>query len=86
MSSDSTDTAVARVKPSRVTADDFYFLYPATGDDEPPAGAKVLALTAGGICLVVSWKRDPFLVAWAPLPRRDKAKEALLEGPHPPDP
>jgi hypothetical protein len=37
----------------------------------------VLLLTQGGVCTIGQWG-DPFFIGWAPLPKRDKAKEALL--------
>lgn len=53
------------------------FSYPGAGDLPPAGGAKVLLLTQGGICTIGQWG-DPFFIGWAPLPKRDKAKEALL--------
>ncbi len=54
------------------------YLYPRMGDPAPLGGAKVLLLTRGGICILGVWKDDPFLLGWAPLPKRDKDKETAL--------
>jgi hypothetical protein len=52
------------------------FLYPHTGDPKPPGGAKVLLLTRGGVCITGPWQDDPFYLGWAPMPKRNKEKEA----------
>ena len=52
--------------------------YPAAGDPLPPGGAKCLLLTVGGICVIGSWS-GPGLLAWAPLPKRNKIKEQLCK-------
>ncbi len=54
------------------------FLYPKAGDPHPPAGAKVLLLTKDGICVTGPWTNDGRFFGWLPMPKRDKAKEALL--------
>jgi hypothetical protein len=54
------------------------FMYPGAGDPAPFGGAKVLLLTKGGICITGSWKNDGSVIGWAPLPKRDHVKEALL--------
>jgi hypothetical protein len=55
------------------------FLYPGAGDPVPPGGAKVLLLTEGGVCTIGHWNNDGFFfLGWAPLPKRDKQKEAML--------
>lgn len=65
-------------------AGDAAWRYPAAGDPAPErSDAKVLLLTRGGICTTGNWDGNPFFTAWSPLPKRDKEKEALLEGPHP---
>lgn len=51
------------------------YRYPAAGDELPPGGAKVLLLTRGHVCTTGTWG-DPFFIGWAPLPRRNKEKEA----------
>lgn len=61
----------------RVVAEDYFFLYPALGDPTPPPGAQVHLLTHGGVCVRGVWNPTQFL-AWAPLPRRNHAREALL--------
>jgi hypothetical protein len=58
------------------------YLYPALGDPKPPGGAKVLLLTKGGICVTGPWTGDSFYLGWAPMPKRNKEKEALLHEPH----
>ena len=62
---------------SYVATKDTLFLYPAAGDPKPPGGAKVLLLTAGGICVLGVW---PTLdaIGWHPLPGRDKKKEQAV--------
>lgn len=52
--------------------------YPGAGDPKPPTGAKVLLLTIGGICITGVWKDNGGFMAWAPMPCRNKEKEALL--------
>lgn len=54
-------------------AGDSQWRYPGYGDDLPPTGAKCLILTQGGICVVGAWGHG--CIAWAPLPKRDKARE-----------
>jgi hypothetical protein len=60
-----------------LASDDVWFRYPKAGDPMPPIGTKLLLLTRGGICIVGQWVADGFFVAWSPMPKRDKAKEAL---------
>jgi hypothetical protein len=59
------------------------YLYPSLGDERPPGGAKVLLLTKGGICIVGQWRlvdeSAGYVVGWAPLPKRDHAREALFK-------
>lgn len=55
------------------------YRYPAAGDALPPGGAKVLLLTKHGICVTGTWTNDKRFVAWAPLPKRDREKEASIE-------
>lgn len=52
------------------------FNYPAAGDAAPPGGAKVLLLTRDGICVVGQWRGGGDFLGWAPLPRRNRNKEA----------
>lgn len=56
------------------------FSYPAAGDKPPPGGAKVHILTVGGICIDGQWSDDPArgYLGWAPLPTRNRAKEAVV--------
>lgn len=46
-----------------------------------PAGAKCLLLNAGGVAVISTFpakNEHNFFKAWAPLPKRDKAKEEAL--------
>lgn len=52
--------------------------YPGAGDALPPGGAKCLLLTEGGICVTGTWRPDGGFIAWSPMPKRSKLKEALL--------
>lgn len=56
--------------------------YPKAGDARPPDGVKVLLLTEGGICITGFWKlvdeTAGYILAWSPMPKRDREKEALL--------
>jgi hypothetical protein len=54
------------------------FLYPLAGDPLPPGGAKVLLLTKGGICVSGSWNDSGAFLGWAPLPKRNREKEACM--------
>jgi len=54
------------------------YFYPAAGDPRPSAGAKVQLLTIGGIHTTGPWSDNGFYVAWLPLPKRNKRKEALI--------
>lgn len=56
------------------------FLYPGAGDQKPPGGAKVQLLTIGGICVTGQWNDSGAFLGWAPLPKRDRKKEAQLKG------
>lgn len=55
------------------------YRYPEAGDELPPGGAKVLLLTRHGICVTGHWTSDKRFLAWAPLPKRNRGKEALIE-------
>jgi hypothetical protein len=59
-------------------APELFFRYPSAGDPSPPGGAKVLLLTKHGICITGTWGTGQNLLGWAPLPKRDKDKEALI--------
>lgn len=52
--------------------------YPVAGDELPPGGSKVLLLTVGGVAVTGPWTHDGRYIAWAPLPRRAKDKEAAM--------
>ena len=58
-------------------AGDAVYRYPGAGDDLPPAGAKVLILTEGGMCIIGQWRSDSDFVAWAPMPRRNPEKKKV---------
>jgi hypothetical protein len=47
------------------------------GIDEMPPSGKIHVLTEGGISIIGN-KSTPGMVAWAPLMKRNKEKEALL--------
>lgn len=55
------------------------YLYPDAGDPKPRAGAKVQLLTIGGVHTTGPWIENGFYVAWLPLPKRNRTKEALIE-------
>lgn len=61
-----------------VADNDNHYRYPALGDPKPPGGAQVHLLTRGGICVRGAWNDSGSYIAWAPLPKRDKDKEARL--------
>lgn len=49
------------------------YVYPGLGDPLPPGGAKVLLLTAGGVCTTGPWARNDLTsMAWSPLPSRSE--------------
>lgn len=54
------------------------YLYPSLGDPAPPGGADVHLLTRGGVCVRGTWVGDGRFLGWAPLPKRNKEKEARL--------
>lgn len=49
--------------------------YPMLGDPRPSPGAKVSLLTEGLVCIPGPWTDDGSVIAWAPLPDRDKERE-----------
>jgi hypothetical protein len=55
-----------------------YYRYPGAGDKPPPGGAKVLLLTKGGVCVTGSWNDSGAFIAWSPMPKRDREKEACM--------
>lgn len=57
-------------------SDDLGYRYPKAGDPTPPGGAQVLLLTKGGICIRGTWNDTGAFIAWSPLPKRNKEKEA----------
>lgn len=64
---------------SSYQAGDSSWLFPDLGEMEPfRSDAEVLLLTAAGTCIQGHWTGDPFYLAWAPLPKRDRTKEALV--------
>jgi hypothetical protein len=40
-----------------------------------PVGQRCILLGKGGVAQVTQGSTDPFWIAWAPLPKRDKAEE-----------
>lgn len=50
--------------------------YPEAGDEACPRATKCLILTRLGICVIGTWGDDA--QAWAPLPSRNKEKEAFI--------
>lgn len=55
------------------------YLYPGIGEKRPPGGADVALLTVGGVAVKGSWSDDGRYLGWAPLPKRDHAKEDRLQ-------
>lgn len=55
------------------------YLYPALGDIKPPGGADVHLLTRGGICVRGCWSDSGAYLGWAPLPKRNHAREEQLQ-------
>lgn len=54
------------------------YFYPGAGDPLPPGGADVHLININdGMCLRGKWDPSRFH-GWAPLPMRDKSKEAKL--------
>lgn len=52
------------------------WLYPCAGDPMPPSSSdKCLLLTKGGVCIVGAWATGAGLLAWSPMPKRNKVKE-----------
>ena len=62
---------------SYFASDDLGYRYPGAGDPLPPGGAQVLLLTKGGICIRGTWTSSGAVIAWSPMPKRNKEKEAL---------
>lgn len=54
------------------------YSYPEAGDPPAPRGVKLQILTTGGIAVLGEWKDDTNFMAWAPLIKRNKEKEALI--------
>lgn len=54
------------------------FFYPQAGDPKPPLGAKVIILTCGGVAHTGPWSDNGACIGWAPLPKRNKSKEATI--------
>jgi hypothetical protein len=54
------------------------YLYPGLGDRKPAGGEDVTLLTIGGVAVRGTWSDDGRYMGWAPLPGRDRRKEALL--------
>lgn len=80
--------APAEPEPPRATGDKSYlaaenpeYYYPAAGDPPAPLGVKLQILTTGGVVTLSQWSDDTNFIAWAPLLKRNKAKEAQLTKP-----
>jgi len=56
------------------------WLFPDLGEESPTrSDTEVFVLTAGGIAIRSHWDaKNPFYIAWARFPKRDRAKEALV--------
>jgi hypothetical protein len=55
------------------------WIYPDLGEPVPErSDAKVHLLAISGICIPGHWTGDPFYIAWSPLPKRDREKEARV--------
>jgi hypothetical protein len=55
------------------------WVYPDLGEPVPErSDAKVHLLAISGLCIQGHWTGDPFYIAWSPLPKRDRKKEALV--------
>ena len=54
------------------------FLYPEAGDPPAPLGTKLQLLNSGGCVTLGPWTEGSNFIAWAPLLKRNKAKEALI--------
>ena len=52
--------------------------YPAAGDPPAPLGVKLQLLNSGGVATMGPWTDGSNFIAWAPLLKRNKAKEAYL--------
>lgn len=62
-----------------VADEDGRYRYPGLGDAKPPGGANVHLLTQGGVCVRGTWNDSGSFIGWAPLPKRDHAREAELQ-------
>lgn len=56
------------------------WLFPDLGEESPArSDSEVFVLTAGGMCIRGHWDaKNPFYIAWARFPKRDRTKEALV--------
>lgn len=66
---------------SYLAAENPEYYYPAAGDPPAPLGVKLQILTTGGVVTLSQWSDDTNFIAWAPLLKRNKAKEAQLTKP-----
>lgn len=55
--------------------------YPAAGDPPAPLGVKLQLLNSGGIATMGQWTEGSNFIAWAPLLKRNRAKEARILNP-----
>ena len=54
------------------------WFYPDAGDRLPPLGTKLQLLNSGGCVTLGPWTEGSNFIAWAPLLKRNKAKEAAI--------
>lgn len=52
--------------------------YPEAGDPPAPRGTKLQLLNRDGAATMGQWTDDSNFIAWAPLLKRNKAKERLI--------
>lgn len=62
------------IKTDAITATETYWRY----EPPPNKAAKVLLLTVGRVAIVGPWLHGDGVIAWCPLPKRDKQKEEEL--------
>ena len=55
------------------------YTYPSPDGTGRPGRGGLLLLTQGGICVFGTWASDGRYLGWAPLPRRDQAKEDRIK-------
>ena len=63
-----------KIDHEKVTSNETYWRYGPPPNNE----AKMLLLTVGRVAIVGRWGDGSSVIAWCPLPRRDKQKEVEL--------